>query len=113
MLSNFVIGAVRTYVPIAVGFLLTWLATSLHVVVDPSSQAGLIGLCVALLSSGYYALARLLEKWQPALGVLLGVPSAPAYQPPAGSDAASVAQAAALADSESAPASPASGQKGA
>ncbi|HZE66591.1 MAG TPA: hypothetical protein VE081_08185, partial [Sporichthyaceae bacterium] len=67
------------------GFLLTWLATTLKIVVDPSSQAGLVALCVAALSAGYYALARLLEKRWPALGFLLGVAAKPVYPtaPPA------------------------------
>lgn len=79
MLSNFVISQIRTYVPVLVGALLTWLASSLHVVIEPSSQAGLVALCVALLSAGYYALVRLLEHWRPSLGVLLGVPARPVY----------------------------------
>jgi hypothetical protein len=79
MLSNYVISAIRTYVPLGVGVLLTWLASRLHVVIDPSSQAGLVALCVAVLSATYYALARLLEHRWPMLGVLLGVPAKPAY----------------------------------
>jgi len=42
MLSNFAVSLIRTWVPVGVGFLLTWLATSLKIVVDPSSQAGLV-----------------------------------------------------------------------
>lgn len=83
MLSNYVISAIRTYVPIAAGLLLTWLASSLKIVIDPGSQAGLVALCVAALSTGYYALARLLEGKFPKLGVLLGVPARPTYTAPA------------------------------
>lgn len=83
MISNTVISLIRTYVPILVGLLLTWLASSLHVVIDPSSQAGLVALCVAVLSAGYYTLVRLLERKWPQVGVLLGVPSKPQYTPPA------------------------------
>jgi len=80
MLSNFVVSLIRTYVPLAVGFALTWLASSLKVVVDPSSQAGLVALMVAVLSAAYYFLARLLEKQWPWLGVLLGAVAAPKYE---------------------------------
>lgn len=82
MLSNYVVSLIRTGVPILVGALLAWLASSLHVVIGPSSQAGLVSLCVAVLSAGYYALVRLLERWKPSLGVLLGVPAKPVYSKP-------------------------------
>lgn len=79
MLSNFAVSLIRTWVPVGVGFLLTWLATSLKIVVDPSSQAGLVALCVAVLSAAYYWIARLLEKQFPFLGVLLGHAASPSY----------------------------------
>lgn len=83
MISNFVISNIRTYVPIGVGLLLTWLASSLHVVIDPSSQAGLVALCVGVLSGLYYTLARLIERKFPQAGVLLGVAAKPTYKKPA------------------------------
>lgn len=78
-LSPFVISQIRTYVPVAVGALLTWLASSLKIVIDPSSQTALVALCTAVLSAVYYLLVRVLEKWQPKLGVFLGVAAKPAY----------------------------------
>lgn len=81
-LSNQIISLIRYYVPVGVGLLLTWLASTLHVVVSPSSQAGLVALCVAVLSSVYYTAVRLLEKRWPDLGVLLGVASQPFYPKP-------------------------------
>lgn len=80
-MNNLVVSLIRTYVPIGVGLLLTWLASSLHIVVDPSSQPGLVALCVTVVSAGYYALARFLEAKVPALGVLLGAPAKPSYAP--------------------------------
>ena len=65
--------------PIGVGFALTWLASTLKIVVVPSSQAGLVALCVLVLSAGYYLLARVLEKQFPWLGVLLGAAAKPVY----------------------------------
>jgi hypothetical protein len=86
MISSFVTSLIRTWVPVGVGMLLTWLASTLHIVIDPSSQAGLVALCVAVLSAGYYLLARLLERQFPWLGVLLGVAAKPVY-PPSGAQA--------------------------
>lgn len=78
-LSPFVISQIRTYVPMGVGASLTWLAATLHIVIDPSSESALVTLTGAVLSAAYYLLVRLLEKWQPKLGVFLGVPAKPAY----------------------------------
>lgn len=80
-LSNTVIALVRTWTPIVVGTLLTWLATYLHVVVDPTSQAGLVALAVAVLSAAYYTGVKFLEKKLPWTGWLLGVPATASYTP--------------------------------
>lgn len=82
MIGNFLLSLIRTYVPIGVGLALTWLASTLKVVIDPSSQAGLVALCVAALSAGYYLLARLLERQFPWLGALLGSTAKPSYSKP-------------------------------
>ena len=73
-LSDSVARAIRTYVPIAVGLATTWAASSLHIVIGPSSQAGLVAITVTAVSASYYALVRLLEKRWPRLSVLLGAP---------------------------------------
>lgn len=83
-LSSLVISGIRTGVPIAVGYVLTLLAQSLHIVVDSNSEGQLVGLCVAVLSGAWYALARLLEKKWPNAGWLLGVPDQPSYTTRAG-----------------------------
>lgn len=70
---------IRTGVTLLVGFLVTWLATTVHVVVGPSSQAALVALTVSVVSGAYYALARFIEKKWPAIGkYLLGAPITPA-----------------------------------
>lgn len=79
MLSNYMASLIRTGVPIAVGFLLTWLSSTLHFVINPGSEPGLVALAVFLVSSAYYALVRLLEKKWPKLGALLGYPEKPVY----------------------------------
>ena len=80
-MSDFVIAQIRTYVPMAVGFLVTWLITAN--ILDPETsvavQTGLVSALTALLSGLYYFIVRLLaEKW-PSVGVLLGVNKAPEY----------------------------------
>ena len=79
MLNDTVTRSIRTAVPIGVGALLTWLAATLHIVLSPSSEAALTLLATAVVSTGYYELVTLLEKWQPLFGVLLGVPAKPTY----------------------------------
>lgn len=74
-LSDGVARSIRTYVPIGVGFAVTWLATSLHIVIGPSSQAGLAAFAVTVVTAAYYALARVVEKRWPKVGkYLLGAP---------------------------------------
>ena len=77
-MSDFVIGLIRTYVPLLVGVMLSWLV-SLGVNFDASVEAGLIAALTGLLSGLYYTIVRLLaEKW-PGVGILLGVNKAPVY----------------------------------
>lgn len=77
MISNLVPSLIRTYVPLAVGWLVAWLS-GIGVQVD-SAQFELA--LSAGLAAGYYALVRLLERRWPALGWLLGHPSQPSYAP--------------------------------
>lgn len=82
-MGNYLLSLIRTWVPIVVGTLLTWLAASTHIVISEHSRAVAAAACVAVLSAGYYALVRLLERKVPQLGVLLGATVQPAYTPPA------------------------------
>lgn len=87
MIQNLIIGTVRTYVPIGVGFVLTYLAEHAHIVIDENTTTTLSALSVALVSAAYYALVRLLEHRWPQFGVLLGVPAKPRYPTVTGGDA--------------------------
>lgn len=82
-MNNYLVSLIRTYVPIGVGLLLTWVAATTHIVISEHSRAVLVAACVAVLSAAYYALVRLLEKRVPQLGVLLGAIAQPAYSAPA------------------------------
>lgn len=78
-MNDFIIGLVRTYVPITVGAVLSWLAVEFGVVVpdDLKSQATvfLTGLVIAV----YYTAVRLLAQQWPSFERLLGVATQPTY----------------------------------
>lgn len=86
MLSDAIVGTIRTAVPTLVGTFVAWLF-GLGVQVDSDGEKALSAALVALLVAAYYALATLLErKVNPAFGWLLGIAKAPAYSrqsPPA------------------------------
>ena len=75
-----IISLIRTYVPVAVGAFLTFLAVRFGVVVPEDVSTGLTTGLVGLVSALYYAVARALEQRWPWLGWLLGVPKQPTYR---------------------------------
>ena len=75
-----IISLIRTYVPVAVGAFLTYLAVRFGVVVPEDVSTGLTTGLVGLVSALYYAVARALEQRWPWLGWLLGVPKQPTYR---------------------------------
>lgn len=78
-MSNYVISLIRTWVPIAIGSVIAWLAAH-GLNLDPSATGGFEVFLTGVLSGAWYALARLLEAKFPWLGVLLGVPAKLAYK---------------------------------
>lgn len=74
-MNNYVISLIRTWVPMGVGLLATWLL-SLGIEFD---SATLELALVSIISGAYYALVRWLESKIPWLGVLLGHKSTPSY----------------------------------
>lgn len=77
-MSDFVIAQIRTYVPMAVGSFVVWLANWGFDVVE--IEATLVPAVVALVSAAYYLAVRLLSGWKPSLGILLGVNTQPSYE---------------------------------
>lgn len=79
MLSDTIVSFLRTWTPVLVGSLLTWLGDSFGIILegDPSTAlvVGVTGLVIAL----YYGLVRILESRWPWFGVLLGSRKQPAY----------------------------------
>ncbi|WP_460801466.1 hypothetical protein [Microbacterium sp. GXF6406] len=77
-ISNTVIAAIRTFVPIAVGALVTWLATA-NIALDPSSEVAIASGLTALVTAVYWAAATWLARKFPWAGWLLGYPAQPEY----------------------------------
>lgn len=76
--SDYLLSLVRTYVPLGVGVLVTWLA-SYGIQIDSTATAALAAGVGAIVSAALYALIRAAERRWPRLGALLGVPKAPTY----------------------------------
>lgn len=77
-MNNFIISQIRTFVPIIVGALISWLLT-VGIAIDSDTQAGLIVALTGVIQALYYFIVRLLEKKWPQVGVLLGIASKPVY----------------------------------
>lgn len=81
-MNNFVTSLIRTYVPIAVGAIVSFLVTS-GIEIDANAQLGLVTFLTAVLQGAYYLAARLLEKKFPSIGgLLLGSSKKPEYTEP-------------------------------
>lgn len=78
-MSDTVIAQIRTIVPIAVGALLTWLATKFKIVIDEQTQTQLVLGLQGLITAVYYSVVRILEDRFPQLGILLGSTKKPVY----------------------------------
>ena len=78
-MSDFVIGHIRTWVPMGVGFALTWIARSLDIVIDEETSAQVVSLVSTIAAGLYYLIVRLVAERIPQVGILLGYNKAPAY----------------------------------
>jgi len=81
-MNNYAISLIRTYVPIGVGAVASWLLVHYALSVPTSTQVGITSLLTAGLSAGYYAGVRALEQKFPQVGVLLGHTAKPVYLKP-------------------------------
>ena len=71
-MNNLVTSFVRTYVPLAIG----WLVVRFGLDIDSAAVASS---AVALVSAVWYAAARLIESRWPRAGWMLGRPTPPSY----------------------------------
>lgn len=74
MLDDLVVRAIRTYVPIAVGAVVTFLAVKYDIVVPEETSLKVIIALEAVSAALYHAIVQKLERRWPALGWLLGAP---------------------------------------
>lgn len=79
-LNDTMISLIRTWVPIAVGAALAWLATA-GLELDVETQTSLVIGLTGLIQGAYYAVVRVLENRFPQIGWLLGKAKAPNYTP--------------------------------
>lgn len=78
-MNDYIIGHIRTYIPMLIGYLAMVLAREFGIIIDENTQANLVAAFGGLVAAVYYGLVRLIaEKW-PQVGNLLGVNKAPAY----------------------------------
>lgn len=76
-----VVSIIRTFVPVLVGQVITWLAVTGVLDSDGTISAALITIFTLSFTTLYYALARFLEvKVSSKFGWLLGVAKAPTYK---------------------------------
>lgn len=78
MLKDMSTSLKRTYVPIAVGALISWLSTRGLEVSDETATA-LVVTMTGFWQAAYYTTARLVETRYPQLGFLLGSKQQPKY----------------------------------
>lgn len=81
-MNDFITSLIRTWTPIGVGAVITWLATNYSIVVPEDASSSLVVGVLALVTAVYYAVARAIEKAYPSLGkvlVGLGAGKAPEY----------------------------------
>lgn len=81
-MNSYLTSIIRTWVPIIVGSVISWLATrglSLDKSTADAATVAITGVAIAL----YYVVVRLFEKYvSPKFGWLLGIAKAPQYVAP-------------------------------
>jgi len=77
--TNFGISLIRTWVPIIIGSVLSWLAINVGIVVSDDDKAKLVVGLTAVVIALYYGLVHLLEQKFPKFGWLLGLATRPQY----------------------------------
>lgn len=83
--SDVVPSLIRTWVPLGVGALVSWVATK-GLTIDANTQTALIVVMTSVITGLYYTGVRLVESRYPAVGRVLlglGVKAKPVYVKPA------------------------------
>ena len=72
---------IRTYTPVLVGALVTFLSRKWGIIIDEDASADLTLALGGIATLVFYTVVRILEKEIPAVGWLLGLAKQPAYSP--------------------------------
>lgn len=75
-MNALVASVIRTYVPVIVGQVASWLLLA-HIVLPAPALVGLTAFVGGLLTAIYYGGVRILEQQWPSFGVLLGLTASP------------------------------------
>ena len=78
-MSDYIVSHIRTLVPVAVGYAVTWLAVNLGVVVSDSMSVSAALEVAGGLTAAYYVAARWLGKRWPVFERFLGATKQPTY----------------------------------
>lgn len=70
-MDDYIVSLIRTWVPIAIGAAITWLAATFGIVLGDDTSAPLTVAAVAIVTAFYYAVARWAEGRWPGLGRIL------------------------------------------
>lgn len=80
-MSNFITSMIRTYVPILVGAVLSYLMVNHGIVVPEDLKNEATAFLTGVVIAVYYGVVHWLEQKWPAFGKLLGRQVLPYYQP--------------------------------
>jgi len=78
-MSDYVKGHVRTFTPIIVGYIATWLAANLDIIISDTTSLSISLAFGSALIAGYYAAIRGLGRKWPFFERLLGAQTQPTY----------------------------------
>jgi hypothetical protein len=81
-MNDLILSYIRTYVPIGVGAVLSYLAVRFGVVVPEHLSTEATVVLTGAVIAGYYGIVRALEKRWPVFGRLLGSQQKPVYVEP-------------------------------
>lgn len=70
-MNDYVVSLIRTWVPVAVGAAITWLATEAGIVLDDNTSAIATTAAVAFVTAVYYAAGRAIEQKWPRVGRIM------------------------------------------
>jgi uncharacterized membrane protein (DUF441 family) len=78
-LNDKIIAAIRTFVPIIVGFIVTWVSKR-GFIIDEETSAMLVSTFQAAVTALYWAIVTAVSKRWPQIQWLLGYAAAPEYK---------------------------------